>query len=200
MLRIVLYPFIVFGLIGAAIWLFLTFATPDAALLKQSTIDHVMKQAEAAPATGGLLDSLVAPGNSATDTRKELQSLQQNVLQVLLAATVGVLGLGLALSIGWGAYAHVREASVEGPKGQRSAFPAWALLIPAYAVASALLYFLALAQPTVDPSPMPYWGRLLAIALLGGLGYWIATALAASPTMRPSVPLARLLTKRRKAA
>ncbi len=200
MLRIVIWPVIVFAVLGAALFALIVLATPEQSLLTQETIDNVNN---ARTASENSLDfENPAAGSTASEDPKlvELNRLQQQVEAVLIRSLGYAITLGLFLAIAWGFHARSLEAGICGPSGQRQGFPWWFGLMLIFAVTFAACYWFLARDVLILPNPVPYWTRLGAIIGSGLGGYWLATALSASVTMRPSVPLASLLTRAKKGA
>ncbi len=127
----------------------------------------------------------------------QLETYQQSVFSGLASWAAVLFTAGAFFAMLWTVHSARKQRSVYGPAGQGSAMGAWVLtaLVLAASIAAAYFYFLVPLDLTQFITPGSLTLVAGATALVAFAGYWLATFLAASPVMRPSVPFSFPLTR-----
>ncbi len=187
-IRPIAAPVAVFLLLAFAAVLLLKAWTASPSIVRVEVLTNVTSAA--AQQFEDTAASEEAPVSEVNPVTAQLESYQESVFSGLLYWMGVLFAAGLLLSILWSLYAKRRERSVYGPAGQSSAMLFWwallgALLLSFGATGFYVLVPLGLTAFITEGSLTLAAG---AVALAALLGYWLATFLAASPVMRPSVP------------
>jgi len=179
-----LAPIIVFAILMAVGWFAIDQSTGSAAILDQSV------SAVSAPSGNATADPFA--DDAATPAEGQIQTYLDDIAAGLFNWVVIVSGAGLASAVLWFGISQRLQRNVVAPTGQTIAFPAWVLCLIVYAAVCAIFYFYFIdplgINETMDDTM--FWAFVGLAAVLGLGAYWIATAIAASPVMKPSVPLA----------
>lgn len=189
-LRAIVWPAIIFVPLYFGLQFGLGQWVQNEDIIRPDVITRITQQLEAAPSSdAGVLDASAQGG--ADPLTVQIQSIQGNILTGLSGWAFGICAAGLALSLLWSLHAFWREQRAFGPRAQRAALPAWFIAALAYGAADVAIFFMILNRLRLtEVMTLPYYfGAVLLIGALGLLCYWLATALAASPVMKPSVPL-----------
>lgn len=186
-LRLVTWPVFIFVVLAFAGWLALSLYTSSPSIIRVEVVTQVTSAAAQTSQDATAEDSGAADVNPVS---AQLESYQQSVFAGLSTWMAIVFVLGALLSIGWAVFADLKQRSVYGPTGQGSAMGAWVLALLVLMAIFGATYFYLLAPLALTQFITPGSLTLVvgAVGLAALAGYWLATLLAASPVMRPSVP------------
>lgn len=173
--------FLILGIIG---WITISQVVVSPEVLDPSAAAGVVDESTAYddPFAGGA----VAPSQGQIDT------YLKDIGDALFKGVITVAVAGFACAFLWFMSSSWAQRSVVGPSGQANAFGYWVLFSMLFLGACAAAYFFWIEPLGFGDSMNDVWqyATFLVSVLIGLLGYWLATALAASPVMKPSVPLA----------
>lgn len=179
-----LAPFVVFALLVALGWLAIDQATDSAAILNPEV------SAPDVPASDPTADPFA--DDSSAPVEGQIQTYLDDIADGLFTWVIVVTAAGLACAILWFFISQRVQSRVVAPPGQSRAFPAWVGALIVYAAICAVSYFYFIEPLGIDATMdnSLFWAFIGLAAVLGLGAYWVATAIAASPVMKPSVPLA----------
>jgi hypothetical protein len=166
-------------------------------ILDQSVIDAATTAGAGDEALVASAEQVSAAGGAGTDDviGSSLTVYKEEAAKGLVTWLGWVVATGFLLAVVWSLLALKRQASVYGPAGQSSARRHWLILLTVYVGALIAAYMIIIAPLELWDimDDIYFYAIVVFMALLGLAGYWIATGLAASAVMRPSVPLALTL-------
>lgn len=188
-LRPFVFPIFVFVALAIAGVLMLKLYTSSPSIIRVEVVTRVTNAAVQPGQEATAEES--GEGGDINPVTAQLESYQQSVFAGL-SYWMGILfAFGALLSLGWAVFAAHKQRSVYGPACQGSAMWAWvlALLLLVAIFGATCFYVLAPFNLTqfITPGSLTLVAGAVGLAALAG--YWLATLLAASPVMRPSVPL-----------
>ncbi|WP_252259509.1 hypothetical protein [Erythrobacter aurantius] len=125
----------------------------------------------------------------------QIQLYLANIADGLFQWIIIITAAGALCTILWFLMATLVQRKVVGPAGQSDAFVHWVGALLGYLVICAGAYFAVIEPLNVDEfmDDAIFWGFVGSSAIIGAFVYWLATSIAASPVMKPSVPFAARL-------
>ena len=181
-----LAPVILFLLLYLAGWLVIDQTANSAAIL-----DPAVTAAPAADAGGSDPFAVDAAGPDDGQIQLYLANIANGLFQWIMV----IAAAGAFCTIVWFLMATLVQRKVVGPAGQSSAFVHWVGALLGYLAICAGAYFAVIEPLKVDEfmDDTKFWGFVGSSAIVGAFVYWLATSIAASPVMKPSVPFAARL-------
>ncbi len=195
MLKLVTVPSGVFMALWIVIFFMLGQYTNSTSVLDQVVIDRVTQADVDTPTFGsdsdqGEIIGAADEAGSATSIQAQYSIYLEEIRSGLIRWLTWVMGAGAVSAILWLSWAMLRQRSVYGPRGQSAARPMWFGLFLSY-VAIMTMAFGFFIHPLEISTRMDqsYPIIVVLLALVGLLGFVLATSLGSSRVMRPSVPV-----------
>lgn len=159
--------------------------TVDSALV----LDTSVTSADTMPADA--TDDPFAEGASGPD-RGQIETYLLDIADGFYQWIMIVTAAGAACTIIWYFFAAHRQQKVVGPKGQSTANVYWVGCLGLFCTICVASYYLIIEPLGVAAymNDTAFYGFIGSSAICGGFVYWLATGIAATPVMKPSVPLA----------
>lgn len=179
--RGLLAPTILFSVLFLLGWVVISQTVDSAAVLDRSVTT-------AGPSTG---NDPFAPGSEVTDSG-QIETYLVDIADGLFQWIIVVTAAGAFSTIAWYLLSTNKQKRVVGPAGQSTAFVHWVICGFVYFGICAIAYFWLIEPLGINEymDDTLFWAFVGLAAILGGFVYWIATAIAATPVMKPSVPFA----------
>jgi len=170
-------PIVVFILLGLIGWLVIGQVTASADILNPSVTS--IQNGD---------DPFGDGASNATSGQYDLYL--EDIADGLLTWTSAVAGSGAVFAIFWFLGSLLLQRTVVGPSGQSKGLGLWILTAVLFFAVVIVVYLLKFQTLEIDKlmDPIYLFAYVFISVMLGFGGFWFATAIAASPVMKPSVP------------
>jgi hypothetical protein len=192
-IRALVAPITVTALIGGALMLPLSsWAVRDERV--RADVQQGFREAAAAPLESAVQYIDGTSSSASDEVQNQINQRKSRISSGMRGWTLRVFAMALLAALLWSVSAMIQQSRVFGPGGQRSMLVGWIIGGIGYVALSGLNFGLYLFQLELTQWMYlgDYVGAAMTVGVLGFFAYWIATALAASPVMKPSVPFGTL--------